>query len=135
MCLHVDMLASLRCVCVPRNSACVYLCVRVFLLCEGARTPYAPNPSGPTALSACTATVYPFKTTRFKAVAEIRQLRLTLTWYTTAVYSFNPFRTAVPIWTQTSQILNTLSPKRDCGPKRVKTIRFKALELRGDHSK
>ena len=29
------------------------------------------------------------------------------------------FRTAVPFWGQTTQILSKLSPKRDCGPKRV----------------
>ena len=28
-----------------------------------------------------------------------------------------PFRTAVPFWGQTSQILSSLSPKRDCGSK------------------
>ena len=32
----------------------------------------------------------------------------------------NPFRTAVPFWGQTSQIPSSLSPKRDCGPRRVK---------------
>ena len=32
----------------------------------------------------------------------------------------NPFRTAVPICGQTSQIPSILSPKRDCGSKRVK---------------
>ena len=30
----------------------------------------------------------------------------------------NPFRTAVPFWGQTTQILSILPPKRDCGPKR-----------------
>ena len=34
----------------------------------------------------------------------------------------NPFRTAVPLWGQTSQISSTLSPKRDCGSKGVKKI-------------
>ena len=33
----------------------------------------------------------------------------------------NPFRTAVPFWGQNSWNLTGLSPKRDCGPKRVKT--------------
>ena len=33
--------------------------------------------------------------------------------------SINPFRTAVPLWGQTSQISSTLSPKRDCGSKGV----------------
>ena len=33
---------------------------------------------------------------------------------------FNPFRTAVPFWGQTSQISSKLSPKRDCSAKRVK---------------
>ena len=32
----------------------------------------------------------------------------------------NPLRTAVPFWGQTSQIIGSLSPKRDCGPIRVK---------------
>ena len=31
----------------------------------------------------------------------------------------NPFTTAVPFWGQTAQILSSVSPKRDCGPKRV----------------
>ena len=31
----------------------------------------------------------------------------------------NPFRTAVPFWGQTTQILSSLPPKRDCGSKRV----------------
>ena len=31
-----------------------------------------------------------------------------------------PFSTAVPFWGQTIQIPSSLSPKRDCGPKRVK---------------
>ena len=33
----------------------------------------------------------------------------------------NPSRTAVPFWGQTTQIISNLSPKRDCGPKRVNT--------------
>ena len=32
----------------------------------------------------------------------------------------NPFRTAVPFWGQTASNLSGLSPKRDCGSKRVK---------------
>ena len=32
----------------------------------------------------------------------------------------NPFITAVPLWGQTTQFSRSLSPKRDCGPKRVK---------------
>ena len=32
---------------------------------------------------------------------------------------FNPFRTAVPFWGQTTRNLSGLSPKRDCGSKRV----------------
>ena len=31
----------------------------------------------------------------------------------------NPFSTAVSFWGQTSQFPSSLSPKRDCGPKRV----------------
>ena len=34
---------------------------------------------------------------------------------------FNPFRTADPFWGQTSQISSSLSPKRDCGSKGVKS--------------
>ena len=34
--------------------------------------------------------------------------------------TINPFRTAVPFWGQSSQFISSLSPKRDCGPKRVK---------------
>ena len=41
--------------------------------------------------------------------------------------ALNPFRTAVPLWGQTSQFSSTLSPKRDCGSKR--TVVF-VLELR-----
>ena len=33
-----------------------------------------------------------------------------------------PFRTAVPFWGQTTQILSSLSPKRDCGSKGDNTI-------------
>ena len=32
----------------------------------------------------------------------------------------NPVRTAVPFWGQTTQILSSSSPKRDCGPKGAK---------------
>ena len=32
----------------------------------------------------------------------------------------NPFRTAVPLWGQSTQSPSSLSPKRDCGSKRVK---------------
>ena len=32
---------------------------------------------------------------------------------------FNPFRTAVPFWGQTSLISSSLYPKRDCGSKGV----------------
>ena len=36
------------------------------------------------------------------------------------VYScYNPFRTAVPLWGQSSHFISNLSPKRDCGSKRV----------------
>ena len=33
---------------------------------------------------------------------------------------FNPFRTAVPFWGQTTQFSSSLPPKRDCGSKGVK---------------
>ena len=36
-----------------------------------------------------------------------------------ARFVFNPFRTAVPFWGQTTKNLTGLSPKRDCSPKRV----------------
>ena len=36
--------------------------------------------------------------------------------------TFNPFRTAVPFWGQTTQLLSNLSPKRDCGSKGVKLL-------------
>ena len=39
--------------------------------------------------------------------------------YIVHVAKFLPFRTAVPFWGQTSQILSYLSPKWDCGPRRV----------------
>ena len=34
-------------------------------------------------------------------------------------WSINPFRTAVPFWEKSTWNLSGLSPKRDCGPKRV----------------
>ena len=35
----------------------------------------------------------------------------------------NPFSTAAPFWGQTTQILSSLSPERDCtGPKRVNPV-------------
>ena len=37
----------------------------------------------------------------------------------TVLDAINPFRTAVPFWGQTTWTLNGLSPKRDCGSKRV----------------
>ena len=36
--------------------------------------------------------------------------------------NINPFRTAVPFWGQITQFSNSLSPKRDWGPKRVNII-------------
>ena len=45
----------------------------------------------------------------------------------------NPFRTAVPFWGQTTQILSNLSPKWDCGPKRVnkrlKTLLYHCFDI------
>ena len=41
--------------------------------------------------------------------------------YHTALVT-NPFRTAVPVWGQTSQTSSTLSPKRDCGSKRLLSL-------------
>ena len=35
------------------------------------------------------------------------------------IFATNPFRTAVPFWGQTPQILSNLPPHRDCGPKRI----------------
>ena len=39
------------------------------------------------------------------------------------------FRTAVPCWGQTTQILSKLSSKRDCGPKRVNPFHTTLLGL------
>ena len=36
----------------------------------------------------------------------------------------DPFRTAVPVWGQTSQTVGTLSPERDCSPKRGNTSKY-----------
>ena len=36
----------------------------------------------------------------------------------------NPFRTAVPFWGQTSQIISNMSPKRDCSLRRVAPLLF-----------
>ena len=46
----------------------------------------------------------------------------------------NPFRTAVPFWAQTGHSLSSLSPKRDCGPKRVtaSVFFFSRAGLRGE---
>ena len=33
--------------------------------------------------------------------------------------AINPFRTSVSFWVQTIQFVSSLSPKRDCGSKRV----------------
>ena len=41
-------------------------------------------------------------------------------WIHTCTSIIDRFRTAVPFWGQTSQIISNLSPKRDCSPKRVK---------------
>ena len=38
----------------------------------------------------------------------------------TIIQGLKPSRTAVPLWGQSTQIISTLSPKRDCGSKRVK---------------
>ena len=40
----------------------------------------------------------------------------------------NPFRTAVPFWGQTSQILSSLSPKWDCGSKAAAPFGDKPLK-------
>ena len=37
----------------------------------------------------------------------------------------NPFSTAVPFWGRTIHISSSLSPKRDCGPKRVSSHQMK----------
>ena len=37
-------------------------------------------------------------------------------------FTFNPFRTAVPFWGQSSQISSSFVPKRDCGSKGVKAL-------------
>ena len=43
--------------------------------------------------------------------------------------SVNPFRTAVPFWGQTTQSSSSLSPKRDCGPKRVNSFLYDVCTL------
>ena len=43
----------------------------------------------------------------------------------------NPFRTVVSFWGRSTQILSSLSPKRDCSPKRVKRTRFYRRRLFG----
>ena len=40
----------------------------------------------------------------------------------TLYWMFNPFRTAVPFWGQTTQLSSSLSRQRDCGPKRDKEV-------------
>ena len=53
------------------------------------------------------------------------------TWYFSVV---NPFRTAVPLRRQASQIVSNLFPKRDCGTERVTATRPReargAIDLR-----
>ena len=49
-----------------------------------------------------------------KHVCSARNATLT----STSIQQLNPFRTAVPFWGQNTQILNKLSPQRDCGPKK-----------------
>ena len=44
-------------------------------------------------------------------------------------FHLDPFRTAVPFWGQTRLILSSLSPKRDCGPKRIKAVRSTKIYL------
>ena len=52
--------------------------------------------------------------------------------YSGILLVFNPFRTAVPFWGQTTWNLTGLSLKRDCGPERVKSSLFLRREvLRG----
>ena len=56
---------------------------------------------------------------------DIRNTEITHVYPVGIVYygitsAVNPFRTAVPLWGQTTQISSSLSPKRDCVPKRVK---------------
>ena len=40
----------------------------------------------------------------------------------TRTININPFRTAVSLWGQTTQISSSLSPKRDCGSKGVNKV-------------
>ena len=44
------------------------------------------------------------------------------TRYPVPAQCFNPFRTPVPFWGQTTWNLSELPPKRDCGSKRVKVL-------------
>ena len=41
------------------------------------------------------------------------------TWYQ---YAPDPFKTAVPVYGQIIQLPSSLSPKRDCGPKRINSV-------------
>ena len=54
---------------------------------------------------------------RFNLVSEVQWKESYGTGCKTIV--LNPFRPAVPFWGRTPLILSSLSPKRDCGPKRA----------------
>ena len=54
------------------------------------------------------------------------------TYFATLLTVDNPFRTAVPFWEQTTQIISSLAPKQDCSPKRVTTKTI--VEKRSHHS-
>ena len=46
------------------------------------------------------------------------------TYFLVWIFLLNPFRTAVLFWGQITRILSSLSPKRDRGPKRVKSLYY-----------
>ena len=55
------------------------------------------------------------------------QIRSTFSWLLVAL---NPFRTAVPFWGQTTWKWSRVSPKRDCGSKRVNRRVYPVFVLR-----
>ena len=65
------------------------------------------------------------KTLFFSQFTISRPIKMPFYEYSTCFFHhdkttpFNPFRTAVLFWGQTTQTSSSLTPERDCGPKRV----------------
>ena len=56
----------------------------------------------------------------FCAAGTAKHWQYFVHWYILPFFlPINPFRTAVSFWVQTAHISSSLSPKRDCGPRRV----------------